>query len=122
MNRVGLSVFVFGIYSCIMGFVLLFVPNTVLPWFNLPALGEPWVNLLGFVLICSGYYYLRFSRTGSLDFATASIHTRFVAPFIVVYLISRGIADWHFLSFAIIDFSGGLWTLVELRNLKKTGT
>jgi len=118
MNRVSKSILIFGIYSLIMGIVLLIFPHHILPLFNLPVIGEPWLNLLGFVLMCSSYYYIRSSFSGNIQFAVYTIHTRFAAPLVVAYLILSDKADWHFLSFGLIDGIGGLWTLYELKRLK----
>lgn len=118
MTRTGKSIFIFGLYSLIMGMVLLFFPNQILPLFNLSAVGEPWLNLLGFVLMCSSYYYIRSALSGNLQFALFTVHTRFFAPLVVMYLIATGKADWHFVSFGIIDGLGGLWTWIELKRNK----
>lgn len=115
MNRTSKSIFIFGIYSLVMGIVLLFLPDQVLPLFDLPVSGEPWLNLLGFVLICSSYYYIRSALSGNLQFALYTTHTRFFAPLVVGYLMASGKADWHFISFGIVDFLGGLWTWIELK-------
>lgn len=101
-----------------MGIALLFLPNIILPLFNLPVSGESWLNLLGFVLMCSSYYYIRSALSGNVQFALYTTHTRFAAPLVVVYLISTGKADWHFLSFGIVDGLGGLWTWYELKRKK----
>jgi hypothetical protein len=99
-----------------MGTILLFFSKTVLPLVGLPVTGEPWLNLLGFVLVCSSYYYVRSARSGNIQFALYTTHTRFAAPFIVLYLAGTGKADWHFMSFGIVDGLGGLWTWIELKN------
>jgi hypothetical protein len=111
------SIFIFGFYSLIMGMILLFFPTVVLPLVDLPVTGEPWVNLLGFVLICSSYYYIRSGMAGNMQFALYTTHTRFAAPLVVFYLIASGKADWHFLSFGLVDGLGGLWTWYELRKV-----
>lgn len=115
MNRAWKSILIFGLYSLVMGIVLLFFPNLVLPLFNLPVSGEPWLNLLGFVLMCSGYYYIRSALSGNMQFALFTTHTRFADPLVVAYLIATGKADWHFLSFGIVDGLGGLWTWFEIK-------
>jgi hypothetical protein len=91
----------------------------ILPLVDLPVTGEPWLNLLGFVLMCSSYYYIRSAFAGNGQFALYTVHTRFAAPLFVFYLIISGKADWHFLSFGIIDGLGGLWTLYELKRNKQ---
>jgi hypothetical protein len=115
MNKVNRSIFFFGLYSSLMGIILLFFPKIVLPLFDLPVMGEPWLNLLGFVLICSSYYYIRSACSGNIQFALYTTHTRFAAPLVVLYLIASGKADWHFVSFGIVDGLGGLWTWYELK-------
>jgi hypothetical protein len=101
-----------------MGIVLLFFSNAVLPLVDLPVSDEPWLNLLGFVLMCSSYYYIRSALSGNFQFALYTTHTRFAAPLVVAYLIATGRADWHFLSFGIIDGLGGLWTWFEIKRNK----
>lgn len=101
----------------------MFLPNMVLPLFNLPVSSEPWMYLLGFVLMCSSYYYIRSALSGNMQFALYTTHTRFAAPLVVAYLIITGKADWHFVSFGIVDGLGGLWTWFELkRNKPQHGT
>ncbi|MFV5703654.1 hypothetical protein ACM55F_17485 [Flavobacterium sp. XS2P12] len=118
MNSVNKSIFVFGLYSLLMGIVLLFLSNLVLPMVGLPVSKEPWLHLLGFVLICS-YYYLQSALKGNIDFARYTIHTRLFAPLVVAFLIVTGKADWHFLSFGIVDGLGGIWTWIELKRNKE---
>lgn len=117
MNKVSKSIFIFGSYSLVMGIVLLFFPKITLPLFDLPVTGEPWLNLLGFVLTCSSYYYIRSALSGNIQFALYTTHTRFAAPLVVFYLIATDKADWHFISFGIVDGMGGLWTWSELKKL-----
>ncbi len=87
MSKVNKSIFIFGIYSLLMGIVLLLIPNSILPLVGLPISQEPWLYLLGVVLTCSSYYYLRSALNSNSDFATYTVHTRFFAPIIVTYLI-----------------------------------
>ena len=118
LSRTYISILIFGIYSLIMGFVLLLVPNIILPLVSLPASNESWIYLLGFVLICSSYYYLRSAIDKNLAFARYTVHTRFTAPLVILFLVVTNKADWHFISFGVIDGLGGLWTLYELNKIK----
>lgn len=115
MTRTSKSILIFGLYSLLMGIVLFFIPNTILPLFDLPVSDLPWTNLLGFVLICSSYYYVRSALKNNQDFALYTVQTRLIAPLAVVYLFISGKADWHFLSFGLVDGLGGLWTWFELK-------
>ncbi len=119
-NRVNTSIFIFGAYSLIMGIVLLFIPGLVLPLVGLPLSEEPWIHLLGFILMSSSYYYIRSAIDKNSHFARYTTHTRFAAPLVVAFLVITGKADWHFISFGVLDGLGGLWTWHELnkQNLK----
>jgi hypothetical protein len=119
MNKVNKSVFIFGVYSLLMGIILLFVSKIILPIVGLPNSSDPWIRLLGFVLMCSSYYYIQSALKGNIDFARYTIHTRFFAPLVVIYLVATGKADWHFLSFGIVDGLGGVWTWLELKRNKE---
>jgi uncharacterized membrane protein len=119
MNRVDKSIFIFGLYSLVMGIALLFMPNFILPLVGIPTTNEAWVYLLGFVLICSSYYYLRSSLNSNRAFAEYTTQTRFLAPLVVSFLIITKKADWHFLAFGIVDSLGGLWTWIELKKQKR---
>jgi hypothetical protein len=119
LNKVYSSIKIFGLYSLVMGLVLLFIPGLILPLVGLPVSSEPWLHLLGFVLICSSYYYLRSASDKNPEFARYTVHTRLTAPLVVIFLVGTGKADWHFISFGVIDGLGGLWTLFELNKIKK---
>jgi hypothetical protein len=106
---------VFGIYSLLMGAVLLFIPGS-LHFFGL-RVGDSavWARLLGFVLCCSSYYYLRSAAAANFSFARYTVHTRMMAPLVVAMLIITGEADLHFMPFGIVDGVGGLWTYMALK-------
>ena len=109
------SIRVFGIYSFIMGMVLLFFPNQVLSLFSISLNGGEWIRLLGFVLISSSYYYIRSAYSGNIDFAVYTIHTRLAAPVVILLLYLTGSIDKSFLPFGLVDGLGGLWTLFTLQ-------
>jgi hypothetical protein len=115
MSKVSKSIYFFGWYSLMMGAVLLFIPNIILPLFGLPVSNDPWLRLLGFVLLCSSWYYIRSAKDGNYDFARYTTHTRFTAPVVVVVLVITKQAEWPFLLFGIVDGLGGFWTWFELK-------
>ena len=113
------SIRLFGIYSLIVGLVLLIMPHVILPLFNLSCEGQEWIRLLGFVLMCSSYYYIRASYKGNIDFAICTIHTRIAAPFVVLILFLTGVVKQSFLLFGLVDGLGGLWTLITFKKEKE---
>lgn len=113
------SIRIFGFYSLVMGLVLLMIPQVILPLFNLSIKGEEWIRLLGFVLVCSAYYYIRSSYKGNIDFAVYTIHTRIAAPFVVLLLYLAGSVEKSFLPFGLVDGLGGVWTLYTYQKEKR---
>ena len=105
------SIRIFGIYSLIMGLVLLVIPHIILPLFKLSIEGEEWIRVLGFVLVCSSYYYIRSAYSGNIEFAVYTIHTRLAAPVVIFLLYLTGSIDKSFLPFGLVDGLGGCWTL-----------
>ncbi|HLG38012.1 MAG TPA: hypothetical protein VI461_00040 [Chitinophagaceae bacterium] len=116
------SIRIFGAYSLVMGLVLFFIPHRILPLFNISMVGEDWIKLLGFVLICSSYYYIRSAYRGNIDFAVYTIHTRLAAPVVILLLYLTGSIDKSFLPFGLVDGLGGLWTLYAYQKEKQRVT
>lgn len=119
MKRTLKTIKVFGIYSLLMGIILLVFPDAVLTIAGISEPVDAWMRMLGFVLMCSSYYYIRSAFAGNIEFVKWTIHTRFSALVIVVILIVSGLAPKTFLPFGLIDALGGLWTLIVLQNEKK---
>ena len=119
MQRDIKSIRILGIYSLMMGLVLLVIPHLILPLFNLSIECQEWIRMLGFVLVCSSYYYIRSAYKGNIDFAVYTIHTRIAAPFVVLILFLVGVIEPSLLLFGLIDGLGALWTLVSYRRQTK---
>jgi hypothetical protein len=118
MKNVFISLKIFGFYSLMMGLTLFFVPQ-ILPFFGINAEINIWTRMLGFVLSCSSYYYIKAATIEDLSFAKWTIHTRFIAPFIVAYLVVFGFADPIFILFGVVDGLGGLITYYFLNKSLK---
>ena len=109
------SLYVFAGHVVAIVTVLLAAPRIILPLFGLPTDGEVWLRLLGFVLLCSSVYYIRAAKLRFVPFAKWTVYTRVAAPVVVAILILTGIAQWHMVSFGIVDGLGGLWTWLTLK-------
>lgn len=118
MRRSINSIRIFGMYSLAVASVLLFLPKQVLPLFNLPEDGGGWIRLLGFVLFCSSYYYIRSAYNGNIDFAVYTVHTRLAAPVVILILYLTHSIDKSFIPFGLVDGFGGVWTLYTLQKEK----
>lgn len=118
MNRAAslTSIRWFGYYTLGMGGVLLLSPAWLLPaLFGPMAEVSGWSRLLGFVLLCSGYYYVRAARAGFVAFARWTVHTRLAAGAVVAVLVATGQASPDFLLMGAIDAGAGLLTAGLLR-------
>ncbi len=62
MSSVALSVFVFGIYLVVAGLGFLVMPNTPLELLGVPTTDEPWIRVVGLLMVIIGYYYIQTSR------------------------------------------------------------
>ena len=116
MSKSAISVFVFGIYLCLIGPALVFVPNVLLSLFAIPGTSEVWIRVLGAVVLVLGYYYVQAARHGLTDFFRATVPGR------VFVLISFAVFVWLDLAapmlilFGVVDSLGALWTALALRS------
>ena len=113
-ERTRTSLWVFGAYAFIMGLVLLLVPERVLPVFGFTEVSGSWVDVLGFVLCCSAYYYIQAGLSGIEGFARLTVHTRVIAPVVLLVLLAAGKVDHMVLLFGIGDALGGVWTGIAI--------
>ena len=110
------SILWFGYYTLAVGGVLLLSPAWLLPSvFGPMATVSGWSRLLGFVLLCSGYYYVRAARIGLVAFAHWTVHTRLAAGIVVTVLVATRQTDPDFLLMGAIDSAAGLVTAWLLR-------
>ena len=110
------SLVAFSIYSSIMGFVLLVLPRIVLPLVGVDEEVNSWTYMLGFVLLCSSFYYCASGFAGNRHFAMLTVYTRFLAPVVCAILYVSGKAPINFVMLSIVDATGGLWTYLAIRN------
>ena len=113
-DRTAWSLLIFGGYAMLMGLVLLFLPERVLPYFMFTETSGTWVHVLGFVLCCSAYYYLWAGRSGSKAFARLTVHTRLASPLVMLALLVADKVGHMVLLFGIVYALAGAWTLVAL--------
>jgi hypothetical protein len=116
MSGAALSVFVFGIYLILSGLGFTFLPNTVLGLFGLPATQEPWIRIVGWLMVLIGYYYLMSGRRELRQFFpwTVIARTSVFVIFVLFYVLNW--APWTLLIFGIVDLLGAIWTYLAQRS------
>lgn len=115
MSSAAKSVFIFGIYELILGITLILVPNLLLTLFAMPATSEPWIRVVGMLVLFLGVYYVQFGRKEATDMMRWTVYLRSsVIVFFIVFVLF-GIAPVPLILFGIVDLLGALWTLWALR-------
>ncbi len=114
MSPSAISIFVFGIYLVLVGAGFLFIPNTVLPLFKFPKTNEPWIRILGVVVVVLGFYYVIAGQNELTPFFWATVVGRFVVLISFILLVVTKKAKPMLITFGVIDALGGIWTLFTM--------
>lgn len=120
MSASAKSIFYFGIYLALIGFLLIFAPNLLLPLLGVAETREIWIRLAGMLLVFLGFFYTQSARAGFTPFFRWTLLTRFLAFFFVLAFVVWGGAPWVMLVFWLGDLAGALWTLWALRQERLT--
>jgi hypothetical protein len=115
MSRAAKSLFVFGIYLCGLGLILLLVPNLILQVFGLPPTGEVWIRINGMFLLCLSLYYVLAARNELTIFICWTVWTRIAVIFYFVFFILFISAPKALLLFGSIDLAAAIWTWLALK-------
>jgi hypothetical protein len=118
MTSAARSVYVFGIYLLIVGGALMGSPNTLLSVLGIEPTTEPWIRILGVVVMAIGMLDLACARTNQVGFFRATVYTRTFAFISFVVFAVFGIAPAILILFGVVDLLGALWTFVALRSVR----
>lgn len=118
MTSAARSVYVFGIYLIVLGAILMGSPNTLLAVFGIAATTEPWIRILGVVVMAIGMLDVACARTEQTGFFRATVATRLFALASFVVFAALGIAPPMLVLFGLIDAAGAAWTFVALRSMR----
>lgn len=115
MSPAARSVKVFGVYIFIVGVTLMLAPNVLLGLFGMPFTTEPWIRVLGVVLIALGAYYVLAAREEWPVFFRMTVWLRYFAAASLITLAVLQMAPAALALFGIVDGASALWTQVALR-------
>ena len=116
MSSAGISVFVFGVYLVINGLIFTFMPNTPLGLLGMPATQEPWIRVMGWLMVLIGYYYIQTGRNNISQFFNWTVQARISVFLIFLLFFFLNWAPATILIFGAIDLIGAIWTLVTNRS------
>lgn len=115
MKQSDLSLTVFAVYLAGLGLAFLIFPNPVITLFGFEPTTEPWIRILGYVLVALAYYYAQAVRSGTVAFQRWTVHARLpILPVFTAFVVA-GIAPPVLILFGAIDTGCALWTAHALR-------
>jgi hypothetical protein len=116
MSKAAKSVFVFGIYLIINGLGFLLMPNTMLGSLGIPSTSEPWINIVGMLLLMLAYYYILSARHELTLLFRWSVYARSSVIVFFIAFVLLGLAPPILIIFGVIDLLAAIWTALALKN------
>ena len=116
MSRAAKSLFVFGVYLCGLGVILLLFPNWLLHFFGVPPTNEVWIRINGMFVICLALYYLNAARYGLTRFIHWTVWARAAVIFCFTAFVLLVGAPKALLLFGLVDLLSATWTFIALKN------
>lgn len=115
MSRAAKSLFVFGLYLCGLGLILLLVPNLILQVFGVLPTNEIWIRLNGMFVLCLSFYYVQAARNELTIFIRWTVGTRIAVIFFFATFVLLISAPKALLLFGLIDLLAAIWTWTALK-------
>src|SRR5437764_9262147 len=116
MNQAAKSLFVFGIYLCGLGLILLLVPNLILRVFGVPPTHEVWIRINGMFVLCLRFYYVQAARNGLMIFIRWTVWARVAVIFYFAAFVLLVSAPKAFVLFVLIDLLSVICSCVVCKN------
>ncbi|MGE5557669.1 MAG: hypothetical protein ACM3WV_03545 [Bacillota bacterium] len=120
MTSAAKSLFIWGLYCILLGFMAVFNPNILLAFFGLPPARDIWIRILGVMILALGFYYgmSGLYGEGMENFYRWSIFTRSCLIFILAVFVLLGMARPVLILFGVLDLAAAAWTWAALRTQK----
>jgi hypothetical protein len=115
MSQAAKSLFVFGVYLCGLGLLLLLVPNLILPLFGAPPTNEVWIRINGMFVLCLSFYYVQAARHGLAVFIRWTVWARIAVIIYFAAFVLLVAAPKALLLFGLIDLLAASWTWLALK-------
>jgi hypothetical protein len=115
MSQAAKSLFVFGVYLCGLGLLLLLAPNLILPLFGAPTTDEVWIRINGMFVLCLSFYYVQAARHGLAVFIRWTVWARVAVMLCFAAFVLLVSAPKALLLFGLIDLLAASWTWLALR-------
>jgi hypothetical protein len=114
MNSTTLSILIFGIYLLFVGAGFLFIPNILLPLFKFPKTEEPWIRVVGVLVLIIALFYLVAAYYNLIVIFWTTVFGRSFVLLSFGGLVLTKKSPPMLLLFGAIDALGAVWTLLTL--------
>jgi uncharacterized membrane protein len=121
MTAASRSVLVFGVYLLALGSGLLLVPDVLLALFGQPPATDPWLRVVGLVVLVVALYYLSAARSGTEAFFRWTTWGRPMAGVALIIMIAAGLLPRFVALLAFLDLAGAAWTAAALNRAHRAG-
>jgi hypothetical protein len=121
MTGAAKSVLGFGVYLLGLGLGLLLAPDALLALFGQPPATDPWLRVVGLVVIVLALYYLSAARSGIEAFFRWTTWGRPLAGGALLIMIGAGLLPRFTAVLAVFDFAGAAWTAFALHRAHRAG-
>ena len=115
MTEPAKTVFIYGIYLTIAGLCFMLIPNILLKLLGIPTTTEPWIYVVGFLLLLVGYFYIQAGRSRDTNFLWWTVHVRLFPIFFFASLAVLGMAPPIIIILGVPCMLGAIWTWTTLR-------
>ena len=116
MSKSAKSVLIFGIYLGVIVLILLLVPNALITPFGIEPANEVWIRLSGILLMALAVYYSLAAKHEIVVIMKATAFIRMTIIFFFTAFALLKLVSPNIIIFSAIDFLGGVWTLLMLKN------
>jgi hypothetical protein len=116
MSKAATSLVVFGIYLIVIGLGFLVVPNMPLGLFGMAETGQPYIRIVGMLLLILAYYYIQVARSELTPFFRWSVYARASVILFFIAFVLLDLAEPVVLFFGAADLAAAVWTYLALRS------
>jgi hypothetical protein len=114
MDSSTISIIVFGIYLIFAGAGFLLIPNILLPLFKFPRTDEPWIRVVGILVLIIALFYIVAACYNLPVLYWTTVYGRCFVFLSFGALVLTKKAQPMLMMFGVIDALGAVWTLITL--------
>ena len=115
ISKSAFSVFVFGIYTVILGLSFLFFPNFCLSVLGMKTTEEVWIHIVGWCAFWIGVYYVVAACSEARAFIRCTTYSRPTLIVFLAVLVMLHMVEPVIILIGAIELAFAIWTIWALR-------